>query len=97
MKNVQVIDASDDCPYNIYAVTEDVFGSIFDDGTSVQFLESLTEQIGEEKTKAIVDLIEAGKIARDEVRGIHGLLFFGLIERSIYFPTRRFDQVGHGS
>lgn len=90
MKNIQIIDGSDNCTYSVYAVTDDEFRFIFpDDGQDIEFIEDIIQREGEEKTSNIMTPIWDRYIEKIHVNGINGTLFYDLLGKKQYYPTKK--------
>lgn len=93
MKNIQIVDAADNCTYDIFAATEEEFNSIFPNDTDVEFAEDLFGRLGEERASAIITPIWQRRIDKKVVQGIHGTLFYQLLTKKPYYPTKREDEM----
>jgi hypothetical protein len=91
MKNIQVFDGAQNAVYDIFSVTDDEFDLIFPAGQDVAFIDEVYERGDDATLDAAFIQIWTRRIAKREVRGIHGILFYGLEEKKIYYPTR-FDE-----
>jgi hypothetical protein len=90
MKNIQVIDGALNCTYDIYAVSDDVFGLIFPEkGQDIEFSEDAFARLGDDVATPLFASIWKGKISRRSVNGIHGTLFFGLAHKHEFYPSKR--------
>jgi hypothetical protein len=59
----------------------------------VEFAEDFFEWVGEEKgTQTTVDLWKR-PVAKKDVRGIHGTLFYQLTHKRRYYPTKRESEM----
>jgi hypothetical protein len=90
MKNIQIIDEAINTAYAIYAVSEDEFAAIFPgDGQDIEFIEDLIERIGEEPAGELMRRIWKCPVDKRTVDGIHGTLFYGLLEKKKYYDNKR--------
>ncbi len=92
MKNIQVIDRADNCVYDIFAATEEEFLLIFKSGHDVAFIDEVYESGERQKLDAAFKNIWARRQVKHEVQGIHGLLFYELEKKKIYYPTRKDEE-----
>ena len=92
MKNIQVIDGADNCVYDIFAATEEEFLLIFQNGHDVAFIDEVYERGQAEKLDVAFKNIWSRRLAKHEVQGIHGLLFYELEKKKIYYPTRKDEE-----
>jgi hypothetical protein len=92
MKNIQVIDSADNCVYDIFGATDAEFSLLFRDGEDVAFIDEVLER-GDRAAldAAFVEIWKRRKPKRD-ANGIHGLLFYGLEWKTVYYPTRRDEE-----
>ena len=92
MKNIQVIDGAVNCAYDIFAATDEEFSLIFPEGQDVAFIDEVYAR-GDEKTlNDVFNAIWSRRIPKREVHGIHGLLFYQLEEKKVYYPTRKDEE-----
>ncbi len=91
MKNIQIIDGAVNCTYSIYAIRDELFALIFPGGCDIEFIEELSERIGETRLIELsVDLWD-NPVEKSQVVGIHGTLFYGLHEEKRgFYPNKRF-------
>jgi GGDEF domain-containing protein len=89
MKNVQVIDGADNCTYDIYALTDDEFAIVFPNDADIEFIEDLVARVGEEKVAPIAERMWARRMDKKKIVGIHGTLFYELLRKAAYYPTKR--------
>ena len=93
MKNIQVIDGADNSTYSIFAATDDEFEAIFLVGTDVEFAEDFFDRVGEEIGIKVTREIWKRPVAKKNVRGIHGTLFYQLTQKKRYYPTKRESEM----
>ncbi|MBO6633986.1 hypothetical protein [Parvibaculum sp.] len=91
MKNVQIIDGADNCTYSIYGMTQEEFDVVFAEaGQDVEFVEDLVIRLGDSEVAALLAPVwERGAVDKPDVAGIHGTLFFGLLWKKKYYPTKK--------
>lgn len=90
MKNIQVIDDAINTRYAIYAVTDDEFGMIFPgDGQDVEFIEDLVVRMGDSAVYRFMAPVWDRAVAKPDVAGIHGTLFYGLPEKRKFYEDKR--------
>jgi hypothetical protein len=90
MKNIQVIDGAVNCAYDIFAATEVEFRMIFASGEDVAFIDDVVRKHRTKKKRleAAMARIWSRRISKREANGIHGLLFYELPQKKIFYPTR---------
>lgn len=90
MKNIQIIDDAINARYAIYAVTDEEFALLFPSaGQDIEFIEDVVERLGDENVENIMAPIWERAISKPEVLGIHGTLFYGLLEKKKYYEDKR--------
>jgi hypothetical protein len=92
VKNIQVIDGADNCVYDIFAATEEEFSLIFQNGEDVAFNEEVWARGDSERLTPAFEAIWKRRVRKCDVMGIHGILFYGLPDKSVYYPTRRDEE-----
>lgn len=88
MKNIQVIDGAANCTYDIFAATNEEFEAIFPNGTNIEFIEDVVERLGEDAAGQVLEPLWSRPVAKSEVQGIHGTLFYGLLHKKQYYPNK---------
>ena len=89
MKNIQIIDAANNCSYSLFAATDEEFAAIFTNGTDIEFAEDFFERVGEEAGIRITSALWDRPVDKRKVQGIHGTLFYQLLHKKRYYPTKR--------
>lgn len=92
MKNIQVIDGAVNCVYDIFAATDEQFDLIFPEGTNIAFIEDIVERLDKKLLKKAFKNIWTRPVRKSEANGIHGIIFYGLIEKKEYYPTLRDEE-----
>jgi hypothetical protein len=90
LKNIQVIDGALNCVYDIFASSEEDFELIFSDGIDIAFAEDF-DGCSEEVEAAFSRIWEA-RVPKSEVRGIHGITFYGFEHKRQYYPSLRDEE-----
>ncbi len=87
MKNIQVIDAANNCAYDIFQATEAEFKLIFpEEGQDIQFNQDVEDQ---QVIREALNKIWTRIINKKNVNGIHGTLFYQLPEKKEYYPNKK--------
>jgi len=89
MKNIQIIDGAHNCVYDIFAATEEEFALVFPEGTDIAFIGEVYEKGDTDALDVAFTNIWKRPVRKSEVQGIHGILFYELDEKKVYYPTRR--------
>jgi hypothetical protein len=92
MKNIQVIDGAVNSVYDIFAATDEEFSLIFPAGQDIAFIDEVYDRDNSEVLDTAFNNIWRRRIPRREANGIHGLLFYGLEEKKVYYPTRKDEE-----
>lgn len=89
MKNIQVIDGADNCTYDIFAVSEEDFDLLFPKpNQNIEFIEDVVDRIGEQKIRDLNSRLWNNRILKEDVNGIHGTLFYQLLSKKKYYPSK---------
>jgi hypothetical protein len=97
MKNIQVIDGAENSEYAIYSVTDDEFALIFPaEGQNIEFIEDLVERLGEDMADRVFEHVWDRRVDKLDVVGIHGTLFYELLSKKEFYPTKN-DRTMIGS
>jgi hypothetical protein len=89
MKNIQVIDGAENCTYSIFAATDKEFEAIFPNGTDIEFVEDFFVRAGDKTATRITNELWKRPVRKECVIGIHGSLFYQLIQKKRYYPTKK--------
>jgi len=92
MKNIQIIDGSENCVYDIFSATDEEFNLIFKPGTNIAFNDEVFAREDNVVLEAIFQKIWTRPVRKSEVTGIHGTLFYELDVKKPYYPTRRDEE-----
>ncbi len=92
MKNIQIIDAAINCVYDIFQISNDGFNLIFKEDADVAFIEDL--EVSDDWVKIMPYLSEmwTRRIPKKDVNGIHGVLFYQLLEKKKYYPSLKDEE-----
>lgn len=92
MKNIQIIDGAKNCVYDIFSATNEEFALIFGKGEDVAFIDDIYMNGDAELLDEIFTNIWNRRIKKIDVQGIHGIIFYELDEKKIYYPTRKDEE-----
>ena len=93
MKNIQVVDGAENCAYDVFAATDEEFAMIFPADQDVAFIGEVLERGPKKDLDEAFDRIWKRRLSRQDVVGIHGLLFYELDFKKKYYPRRRDDDI----
>jgi hypothetical protein len=87
MKNIQVIDGANNCAYDVYSATEEEFIIIFPEpDQDIQFIEDIRDS---DAVKQALSLIWNRRVNKPEINGIHGTIFYELVEKKKFYPNKK--------
>lgn len=92
MKNIQIIDGAANSVYDIFAATDEEFSLIFPGDQDIAFIDEVYARGAEALLNDAFKNIWARRIPKRLAQGIHGLLFYGLEKKKIYYPTRKDEE-----
>lgn len=89
-KNIMVIDGAENCAYDCFEMSDSLFGAVFPEvGQNIEFIEDfmLRDPNGEYDR----EFSEMWKrpVAKTQVAGIHGILFYELPDKKPFYPNKR--------
>ena len=91
MRNIQVIDSAENCPFAVFQVTHADFRLLFPEpGQDIQYAEDLPEDVS--IRSALVRMSE-NPIRKREAMGIHGTLFRGKLPCEFWYREKREDSI----
>lgn len=90
MKNVQIIDEAVDCDYPIHGCSDTDFLTIFPaPNQDLEFSEDLSGRIGLDRFRELMERLDAARLDKKRVSGIHGTLFVGLSFKKRCYTEKR--------
>ena len=89
MKNIQVIDGALNCSYDVFAVSDRDFASMFAPGTDVAFNDEVARRLRGRDGRKVYQRLWRRPVEKTRLVGLHGTLFWGLPHKKDYYPTRR--------
>lgn len=91
MKNIQIIDGAENCVYDIFSVPDEYFDMIFPDQTDIAFIDEVYERCSSNAEDLDVIFAEIWKqpLKKSDANGIHGILYYDMDHKKIYYPTRK--------
>ncbi|MDP4078975.1 hypothetical protein, partial [Acidovorax sp. A1169] len=89
VKNIQIIDGADNCVFDIFQASDDEFSVIFKKATDIAFIDEIYEAGDSKELDDIFSKIWKRPIKKIDAMGIHGIIFYELGNKKIYYPTRR--------
>lgn len=92
MKNIQIIDGAQNCVYDIFAATDDEFSLIFPNETDIAFIEEIYASGDGQALDAAFNNIWKRRIRKRDAQGIHGIVFYELPDKMVYYPTRKDEE-----
>lgn len=92
MKNIQIIDGAQNCVYDIFSATNEEFALVFSEGKDIAFIDEIYATGDGQLLDVAFQNIWQRRVRKSEVRGIHGIIFYELEKKKIYYPTRRDEE-----
>ena len=92
MKNIQIIDGAENSVYDIFMATDEEFFLIFPDGTDIAFIEEVYKNGDALVLDAVFNNIWNRRIKKCDANGIHGIIFYELEKKMVYYPSRKDDE-----
>ena len=89
MKNIQIIDGAQNCVYDIFAATEEEYALVFNEGSDIAFIDEVYANGDKQRLDVAFANIWKRRVRKSDAQGIHGILFYELSEKKVYYPTRR--------
>jgi hypothetical protein len=74
--------------YDIFAATDREFFTVFPSGQDIAFIDEVILRTG----KAASKKLWARRLRKHEAHGMHGILFYDLAHKKVYYPTRRDEE-----
>lgn len=85
---ILIIDGADNCAYDCFHADEELFYAIFpNDGQDIEFIEDFLEREPTDKYDATLAKMWNAPIAKKEITGINGVLFYGLLHKKHFIQT----------
>ena len=92
MKNIQVVDGARNCVYDIFQATDEEFATIFPEGQDVAFIDEVSARTDADALTSILTQLWSRRIPKRDALGIHGMLFYELDHKKVYYPTRKDEE-----
>ena len=92
MKNILIIDGAENSAYDIFMATDEEFILIFPDDTDIAFIEEVYEKGDRLALDFAFSEIWKRRIKKRDANGIHGIIFYELKNKMVYYPTRKDEE-----
>ena len=90
MKTILVIDGAENCAYDCFSADDELFGAIFPEvGQNIEFIEDFILRVPMGTFDDQFQMMWKRPIAKKYVRGIDGILFYELLHKKKFYPTKR--------
>ncbi|WP_236078248.1 hypothetical protein [Paraburkholderia nemoris] len=89
MKNIQIIDGAQNCVYDIFSATDEEFALVFPGETDIAFIDEVYARGDRRLLDVAFKNIWQRRVKKSEAQGIHGIIFYELEEKKVYYPTRK--------
>ncbi len=88
MKNIQIIDAADNCVYDIFSATDEEFDLFFPKGTDIAFIGEIYERESHDSLEVAFSELWKRRVPKISAVGIHGIIFYENEHKKEYYPSR---------
>ena len=92
MKNIQIIDGAQNCVYDIFSATDDEFALVFSEGRDIAFIDEIYAEGDSQLLDVAFKNIWQRRVKKSEAKGIHGIIFYELEKKKVYYQTRRDEE-----
>jgi hypothetical protein len=92
MKNIQIIDGAQNCVYDVFSATDEEFALLFPGEVDIAFIDEIYANGDTQLLDTAFNNIWQRRIKKSDAQGIHGIIFYELDEKKIYYPTRRDEE-----
>jgi hypothetical protein len=90
VKTILIIDGAENCAYDHFQATDEFFALLFPgDGQDIEFIEDVWDRHAGHALEAQFDQLWARPVRKRDVRGIDGILFYGLLRKKIHYPNKK--------
>jgi hypothetical protein len=90
MKTIQIIDGAENCAYDCFSCDDELFEGIFsENGQDIEFIEDFLDRVPEGSFDHLFETMWKRPVAKKDVRGIDGILFYELLNKKWYYPNKR--------
>lgn len=89
MMYIQVFDEATNAVYDTFGIEPEEFDIIFPNGTDIAFIDEVIERENDKDLENALSNIWKRRTPKNEINGLHGILFYGFEEKKEYYPNRR--------
>jgi hypothetical protein len=90
VKNVQVIDNSQNCTFSVFQMTDGEFSQVFPGHRQdIEFIEDLIGRLGDHETSELLAPVWGRPARKTEIAGLHGTLYYEYGEKRKFFPKSK--------
>ena len=90
MKTILIIDGAKNCAYDCYSADDELFELIFPaKGQDIEFIEDYSQRVGLKHRQKLWNDMWERPIPKKNIHGIDGTLFYELLEKRQFYPTKR--------
>ena len=93
MKNILIVDGAENCVYDIFRASDQCFDLIFGEETDIAFIEDLENRDNWAEISSFLNQIWSERIPKKIVKGIHGTIFYGLLNKKKYYPKLKMKKL----
>ena len=97
MKTIQIIVGAENCAYDYFSADNELFLAIFpENGQDIEFIEDFLVRVPDDSFDDLFALMWRRPVAKKNVRGVDGVLFYELQNKKKFYPNKR-DRDLNGS
>jgi len=90
LKTILIIDGAENCAYDCFSADDELFTAIFpENGQDIEFIEDFLERIPDGTFDHRFALMWKHPVAKKDIRGIDGILFYDLLSKKKFYPNKR--------
>ena len=90
LKTILIIDGAANCAYDCFQADDELFAAIFPaDGQDIEFIEDFGAREADGRLNHLFAAMWKRPVAKTNIRGIDGTLFYGLQEKKEFYPNKR--------
>ena len=90
MKTIQIIDGAENCAYDCFSADEKLFKAVFPKkGQNIEFIEDFLGRVPDGSLDELFEMMWQRPVAKKDVRGIDGILFYELVNKKKFYPNKR--------
>ena len=90
VKTILIIDGAENCAYDHFQANDEFFAILFpQEGQDIEFIEDFQARHPEGSYVEQFELLWKSPVPKKDVRGVDGILFYGMTYKKRYYPNKR--------